>query len=221
MVPYSVKATLMCWKTISRDYGHMKSARTRSVIDAQANPVPWFTYPAIEYLKQLDLSNRNVFEFGSGFSTLFWGKHCASVVSVEDHQKWYERIRKMAPHNAECLFRPDRRAYSEAIQERNTTFDIIVIDGSHRHECAVLAKERLAANGFFILDNSDWFARTAKFLREPNLIQVDMAGLTPVNGYSSTTSFFLTRSVDLKPINDDQPGYSPGSVRHTETNFDA
>src|SRR5688572_10403591 len=47
-------------------------------------PIPWYTYPAIEFIRQLDFSQSTVFEYGSGNSTMFWAASAARVISVEE-----------------------------------------------------------------------------------------------------------------------------------------
>lgn len=58
---------------IMQKYGWLKSFKTKMPIDAKGNPVPWYTYPAIEFLEQLDFTNKIVLEYGSGNSSLYWG----------------------------------------------------------------------------------------------------------------------------------------------------
>ena len=43
-------------------YGHLQSVRVRQSIDGSGEAVPWYTYPAIEFLKQFDFSEKSVFE---------------------------------------------------------------------------------------------------------------------------------------------------------------
>src|SRR3954463_2256551 len=90
--PYPFLLSLRAARTLWRDYGHVKSARRGKCVDVIGNPIPWYTYPAIEYLKQLDFSTKNVFEFGAGQSTLFWAGRARRVVSVEDDAAWYQTI---------------------------------------------------------------------------------------------------------------------------------
>jgi len=80
------------FKILAIDYGQYKTIRDGVCIDKNGNPIPWFTYPAIEYLNNLDLSDLKVFEYGSGFSTLYWSKRCKYVVSVEHDEEWFNLI---------------------------------------------------------------------------------------------------------------------------------
>jgi hypothetical protein len=45
-------------------YGHLQSVRVRESIDGSGEAVPWYTYPAIEFLKQFDFTEKSVFEYG-------------------------------------------------------------------------------------------------------------------------------------------------------------
>ena len=38
-------------------WGHQRSLYERDAIDGNGDPLPWYTYPAIEYLRQLDFSD--------------------------------------------------------------------------------------------------------------------------------------------------------------------
>ncbi|NPV57133.1 MAG: SAM-dependent methyltransferase [Anaerolineae bacterium] len=206
IVPFPIRATLKSHKILSRDFGQFKSMRRWESIDAQGNPIPWYTYPAVEFLKQLDLSDRAIFEFGSGNSTRFFAARCRQVVAVEDDLDWYEKIKGQLPGNVEYLFRREQQAYINAIHEQEADFDVIVIDGRHyRYECGAEALKKLRPDGFIILDNADWHEKTSQMLREADLIEVDMAGFGPINGYTSTTSFYFTRGVQLKPAGERQP----------------
>lgn len=54
---------------------------------------PWYTFPAIKFLKDIIKPNWAVFEYGSGYSTLFFKKHVQQLVSVEHNEEWYTVIR--------------------------------------------------------------------------------------------------------------------------------
>ena len=84
--PRSLGHALACLKILEFDYGHFLSTIQYSSVDKDNNPIPWYTYPAIEYLKQLDFSEKSIFEYGSGNSTIFWSKVAKSVISVENDE---------------------------------------------------------------------------------------------------------------------------------------
>jgi hypothetical protein len=197
------------------DYAHLESGRSSSCVDAKGNPVPWYTYPAIEYLKQLDFSRSSVFEYGSGNSTLFWASRAARVVSVEDDPEWYRLRAPDTPRNCELILQTDLNDYPRAIRQSGMRFDVIVVDGAARGrtrlKCSREALAHLREGGMIILDNSDWLPESARILREADLIEVDMTGFGPINRYAWTTSFFLHRAFAFSPRGARQPVPGPGA----------
>jgi precorrin-6B methylase 2 len=185
-------------------------------IDANNEPIAWYTYPAIEYIRQLDFTDKVVFEYGSGNSTLFWQKRCREVIAAEDNEEWYNRIKAKLPDDVKYNLLVDQNEYVNSINNYATQFDIIIIDGSHRYQCAEAALENLKDDGIIILDNSDWYEKTSERLRAAGLIEVDMTGFGPINGYTWTTSFYFRRNVQLKPAHDRQPLHGIGSLPQTE-----
>ncbi len=211
LVPHSLSVLIHNSKVLALDFGQVKSARRWACIDRKGDPIPWYTYPAIEYLAQLDFTQKTFFEYGSGYSSIFWARRCRSIVSVENDKKWFAKIAGQLPENARYELIEPKAEYVDAINRDGHQFDVIVIDGSHRYECAVAARPRLADDGVIILDNSDWLPRVTRFLRDSGLIQVDMAGFGPINRYTWTTSLFLSRSVRIEPRLDRLPAPGTGS----------
>jgi len=160
-------------------------------VDAAGEPIPWFTYPAIEYLKRFDLSGARVFEYGCGQSTLFWSKRCAEVWSVDHSQKWHSDVSQRVGRNVHLLLRTQSNDYSGAINEAGGKFDIVVVDGVFRHSCAVEAIDKLSPRGFLILDNSDWYWELAATLRSRSFVEASFSGFGPVNDYTWTTSMLI------------------------------
>jgi hypothetical protein len=193
-------------------HGHRSSTQSDLPHGADGHFLPWFTYPAIAYLEQLELSELDVFEFGSGAGTCYFGRRARSVVSVEDKEDWWDKIAHLAPDNTNVLRRPERGAYVDALKETRRLWDVIVVDGAWRRDCARAAVEHLSPTGFIILDNSDWYPKTAADLRQADLIEVDFTGLGPVNYFTWTTSFFLRRAAQLKPRGPLQPRGGIGSL---------
>lgn len=194
-------------------YGHSRSVRRGAPVDREGNPLPWFTYPAIEYLSQLDLAGCAVFEYGAGLGSLFFAGRAASLTSVESDSQWASVVRASSPPNHQLLERPEGVDYVRAIHHENRPYDVVIVDGMNRRDCAAEALKVLKEDGFLILDNSDWHPETARMLREAGLVQVDFSGLGPGNLYTWTTSLFLRRSVRLVPREGRQPHYSLGAVR--------
>ncbi len=212
--PRSLGHFLACLKILEIDYGHLRSTFKYEAIDNFGHPIPWYTYPAIEYIKQLDFSNKTVFEYGSGNSSLFWAGIAKSVISIEENEHWYKKLTESNKYNnLEIYLIQQERNYFNKILDFPYNFDVVIIDGIfNRYECAKIAINKLNRGGFIILDNSDWYVETSAFLRDFNLIEIDMAGFTPINGYTSTTSFFLHREFNFQPKFKHQPKHSIGAL---------
>ena len=211
--PTALINTIKNYWILSTEFAQFKTM-SRGCIDKDNEFIPWYTYPAIEYIKQLDFTEKSIFEFGSGNSTIFWAKRCKKAVSIEDNKEWYDKMTPELPANVEYKLVPDKANYVNSINQFSDNFDIIIIDGNHRYECTVEALKKLNDDGIVILDNSDWHEKSAKLLRDADLIEVDMAGFGPINGYTWTTSFFLSRSVKLKPAKSRQPLNGIGGIKN-------
>jgi hypothetical protein len=66
-------------------------------------PVPWYTYPMIEFLPAVLRPEFRVFEYGSGASSIWWSGRVGGVVSVEHDVQWYRQVEKSIPKRNHTL----------------------------------------------------------------------------------------------------------------------
>ena len=161
-----------------KDFAIERTIDEKICVDRDGKPLPWYTYPAIEYLSQFDYTQKKVFEFGCGNSSLFWAERAASVTSIEDNPKWFEKWQQEFHHpRLDVRWRDEGEIYEKAIFEDGLKYDVIVVDGKRRAECAAAATKALAAGGVIILDDSDRintsqeYVKAAGCLQEAGLIQ--------------------------------------------------
>lgn len=198
---------------LQEKYGYQLTTTTRKPVDNNNEPLPWFTYPAIEYLNQLDLTEKSIFEWGSGNSSLFLAKRCKQITSVESSREWFDYCSQQELPNQKILFR-EQAAFACAIDEFSEQFDLIIIDSLRRYDCARQSIKHLKDGGLIILDNSDWHPNTSAFLRDDcDLIEVDMHGFGPINSYSWTTSFYFHRSFRFTSHEKTQPTPSKAGIQ--------
>jgi predicted O-methyltransferase YrrM len=154
----------------------------------------------------------SVFEYVSGYSTLFWCLRAKEVISVENDIKWYEKIKEKINEggfNDKCsiLFRENKDDYVKTISYYNKSFDVIVIYGNWRNLCAeeVALHIKKYGGGILIFDNSDWYPKTMQFLRDSlSWVEVDFHGFAPLNHNTLTTSIFINPNIRInyvKPLN--------------------
>ena len=122
-------------KQVLCKYGFIKSKKTNMIIDNDENAIPWYTYPAIEFLKKFDYSEKEIFEYGSGFSSVFWSEKCKKLISIESNNKWYEEVKKYNLINQELIYEENEIEYAKNIYRRDK-YDVIIIDGIRRDLCA-------------------------------------------------------------------------------------
>jgi hypothetical protein len=215
-MPLNWWASVRVARTLWFGYGHLNSVSKKRSIDADGEPIPWYTYPAIEYLKQLDFSDKSVFEYGAGNSTIFWSRIAQRVVSVEHDEGWHQRVSRQVTAAATVIFEPDLDAFVSTITRVPDGFDVIVVDGPARGltrlKCCKIARDRLNEGGLIILDNSEWLPESTAFLRSTGLLQVDMTGFAPLNANTGTTSFFFDRRFNMRPKRERQPTHGIGSL---------
>jgi hypothetical protein len=177
--------------------GHFRSSFARRAVDRHGHPIPWYTYPAIDYLSRKDFRNTRVLEWGAGQSTLWWAGRARAVVAVESDQSWYEALRPQLPSNAVVhLTGPDLSALRDKI---NGPFDLIIVDGLDRLRCAELSLDLLSEGGAILLDNSEgtWSGDGSypiiELFKRCNFSRVDFYGYSPgVSSKQCTSLFFRT-----------------------------
>ena len=180
--------------------GFISSIGMGRPVNALGQPVPWFTYPAIDFLDGIVEKEWSVFEWGSGNSTLWWADRVASVVAVEDDADWYEEVIKQVPSKVQLLKKTEADYYSAITDFPANSFDVIVVDGSSRNDCARFALSRLKENGILIFDNSDniKFSESSTMLKDLGFYRIDFWGLIPSYLYKNCTSLYFRDTEFLK-----------------------
>ena len=121
---------------------------------------PWFVLPFLELLAQWDISQWDVFEAGSGASTLWWASKCRHVVTLEVRSEWIERLGKFAESHdiknidfnlveEDYLGHLDPIKYMGVLEQQRGKFDAIIIDGSYRDKMCVEALNHIKDGGLY------------------------------------------------------------------------
>lgn len=177
--------------------GWFRSYREQTSIDATGLPLPWLTYPAIEFLLRRIKPEMSVFEYGSGGSTRWWASRVRDVVSVEHDRTWFEKARKdqqahVRAYQIDLVYGGE---YSRKIQDFENCFDVVVVDGRDRVNCLKNCLQALKPLGVVILDNSDRpeYSEGVAFLYVNGFKRLDFIGLCPIVNYKSETSIFYRK----------------------------
>ena len=211
MLPFALRKQIKNFWILSKKYCQYNSIFQKKSLNTKSEVLPWYTYPAIEYLSSLDFSESEVLEFGAGSSSVWWASRSKSVLAVEHNREWAETLQKKIS-NLHIEFASTESEYLNA--GVGNKFDVVIIDGVWRQECVDLAGTLLNENGIVILDNADWHPLAARKLREElNLLQVDFHGFGPINDYTWTTSIFFKRSFNCRSNTERLPQYSVGALK--------
>jgi hypothetical protein len=173
--------------------GWLNSLFVGKPLNGQGAPVPWFTYPAIEFLEPRIAPTWRVFEWGSGFSTLWWAARVAEVRAVEHDAAWHHELSGRLPANARVELVTATAAYDAAIETAGGPFDVVVIDGEARNACAARALHHVKPDGLIVFDNSDRqaFRPGVEQLGLAGWKRIDFFGPIPAYLYKNCTSVFF------------------------------
>jgi hypothetical protein len=197
--PRSLRHALPLARTLVRD---------RSALD---DGVPWLSFRAIAWLRSYLRPEMDVFEYGSGGSTIFLASRVVELVSVEHDLEWYtkttrrledlglqctyllrepvagadERFRSTDPAYREMSFEP----YVKAIDACDDgTFDLVIVDGRARPACAIRAIPKVRAGGYLLLDDADRPHYGAAIEALSGYTRTDLRGAVPYSTTIETTS---------------------------------
>ena len=186
--------------------GHWKSSISATACASDGTPLPWYTYPAIDFLSQRNLADKNILEFGGGQSTLWWSARASSVLTIEEDLDWSERLRSKISDNVELhhvlVDHATRSVASiKSILDARVVrkFDVIIVDGHLRRELTALAFQYLSQDGAIILDNSEGYGFFEE-TRNRGCRRIDFFGFAPGVSLRHCTSIvfvgdcFLLRS---------------------------
>lgn len=177
--------------------GHFKSSFLMKAVSKNGKPIPWYTYPCIDFLSNQSYKDKNILEFGSGQSSLWWANIAKKILSLEGDKKRFEMLRLQIPNNIDLHYvsiESSKQCVSDvnSILSNNNVqeFDIIIIDGLYRYEMIEIAMQHLADKGGIICDNSEGYGFYEGFA-DSKFRRVDFYGYVPGVVLPHCTSIFF------------------------------
>lgn len=172
--------------------GWINSVINKQSVDKDSMALPWLTYSFLSFIQDRLKNEMLLFEYGSGNSTLYWAGKLNRVFSVEHDLIWYEKLKGRLPDNVVYKYSSLDGDYAGTISETREKFDIIVIDGRRRVECAKTAPSFLKPEGVIIWDNSlrAQYKEGIDFLEKEGFRHIDFSGLNPLGNVKTVTSVF-------------------------------
>ena len=93
------------------EYGFLESSKKNIPVNDKNEIMPMYTYPCYEWLNSIDWNDSKVFEYGTGYSTIWWQNKNVDYHAVEDNKQWHDMIEDKT--NIE--YKPGHHKYIESI----------------------------------------------------------------------------------------------------------
>ncbi len=173
------------------DEGWIDSLINGKPVNKKGEPIPWISYSMKDFLEPRLNRNMEIFEFGSGASTLYFSKKVKQVYSVEHDLKWHDNLSKQLPENVKLIFqRPELLDdYSKVALNTGKKFDLVLIDGIERSNCAIQSFGAIKSNGIVLIDDSEReeYANAIQFYMERGYKKLEFWGHQPITMYKKCT----------------------------------
>lgn len=162
------------------------------VIDQKSGLLfPWYVPDSLEFFKDRDISQWEIFEWGGGSSTIWYAYNAKHVDVLEANKDWAEKISiyilnimnqnnysvkyidvksEEAENGSQNKPTPNMQEYLSYIKTLGKTYDCIIIDGSYRDEAIVPSLECIKDGGYIIFDNYEQDTSGYLTLKNKNLL---------------------------------------------------
>jgi len=77
-----------------KEIGWIESFKMKMPVDKDLKPIPWMTYPFIDFISDRLRPDMEIFEYGSGNSTLWFADRVKRVDVIEHDEKWYKIMKQ-------------------------------------------------------------------------------------------------------------------------------
>jgi hypothetical protein len=197
-----------------RKLGWFRSVREKRSVDAiRRLPLPWLSYPAIEFIgERLDQLAGALSNMAVAARQPWFAQRCKAGVfgraprgvARRDLRSGFRPTRGSSSSRSGCAVdylnvaftkTSSRNEYSDSILSSPRP-DVVVIDGIFRNACAAAACEAVSESGVLIYDNTD-FPETQEgiaYLRSRGWRQLRFVGMSPIFDKLSETSVFYKAS---------------------------
>ena len=186
--------------------GFIRSSLLNCAVDKQGKAIPWYTYSCIYFLNSRDFSQKQILEIGSGQSTLWWQDRAKNVLSIEENEEWFNKVKNKSKDNVKIELVTIGKEVDNPLNKLNwqnlvdksiikhnyKSFDVIIIDGGLRTNAINIAKKFISEDGIIIADNSEG-GRYFEEFKHSDFLRVDFTGEGPGVIDTSTTSIYFQK----------------------------
>ncbi|MDB9718891.1 tetratricopeptide repeat protein [Candidatus Pelagibacter sp.] len=182
--------------------------------------LPLLTWPLLDFLKTINLKNNELFELGSGNSTIWLSKIFKQIQSFETDKNWYQTLKLKLDKNVSYNL-----ATLEEIYECSFKFipqNWLLIDFAGKRAMFIkkligFKDENLPAQ--IILDNSEWYRNSSRLLCDRGYTEIPFYGFKSGENIISCSSLFLLKNnfyLEMLP-----EFFFPNNSRKINNNWDS
>ncbi len=171
------------------------------------------SFGAIDYFETILQPDFEIFEWGTGGSTLFYRSRVRKVISLEHSSDYFlstaEPFRETVKGHSHLLIPPesatserppcaslrepgkDFSAYVNYIHSfPNCSFDLVSVDGRSRVNCVAAARDKVKPGGYLVLDDSERPDYAPAFSLLSDWKRISFSGCGPYSHSFWETTFF-------------------------------
>ena len=189
--------------------GHFRSSLASKALTKSGLPLPWLTYPALDFLACRDFSSSVILEFGGGQSSIFWSSIAKEVITFETDPIWIKIIKENSNNrtNLKLLQSPEDknnqvRFIDKTLKDLNYKFDVIIIDGMHRELMFENSIDYLKDEGIIICDDSESYPFYDSWQKFQNFMRIDFYGHQPGVIEPHSTSILFKKDCKFMKISE-------------------
>jgi spermidine synthase len=177
-----------------KEDGWFKSFHKKQSINRKGEPIPWNNYSFLKFIEPRLQKTFEIFEYGSGNSTIWYAQRVKNIKAVENDQNWVNLVKLHLPANAEVVYKMlnEAKDYVQEVKLADKQYDIVIVDGRRRNDCAIFAFDYLKPNGVMILDNSERadYQPIFEFMQAKGFKHLDFWGMPPSVAMNTCTTIF-------------------------------
>lgn len=123
-----------------------------------SKPEPWFTFTAIDFIKEKLKNDLKILEWGSGSSSLWFEKNGCQVTAIEHNEDWANIVKGIKSEKINVIVSKKKNDYVNP-DINFSTINIFLIDGIYRNECVsylvkLIKSDQILPGAIIIFDDT-------------------------------------------------------------------
>ena len=181
------------------DYDYFKMASIMTIIKAKGlyQKKPMLSLPFLDWFESYDFSAFNLIEFGSGNSTNYFAEKVKKVISFETNLEYFNTIKPSLLDNVDYRFIESNDLKTKELDIVINEKTIIFVDCFTNRLLTTKNILKLGLPNIFILDNSDMYKNTCKYVYSKGYTEIPFWGIRLEETQEACTSVFIKNTFNM------------------------